>query len=465
MPSPVLVATPSPVDGPVITEQSSGDIGTGTVTFRLSTGFAWYSGGMSVTVTDIGRCGKDTSLRLGADNAQSVTIYPNGPDLTVLVGRPSSRKCRGELRFDGVSVHALHTGSGTVSYAGTARITGIPTGTILSQVHTGPGPVGVGWGGSVYGNSGQPGGSRIPMQIDDARVPGVGLGVSDWTSYAIQADGTVLGWGRYADGANESQVPVLVQGVTDAAAVTGGSYDNLALRRDGSVLTWSATTAPTVVSGVSGAVAVEAYDRTFFAVQGDGTLMAWGAGDAGQLGTGTRTSSATPMAVPGLTGVVAVSACEYTVLALTADGSVWQWGWDGQTFNPDGSGALVTPPQRVAGLPPAKAIAAGYLFGLMVGQDGTVWGWGRNNNGELGDGTTITPTAPVRAAGLAGIDQIASLGSSSYAVASDGTAYEWGGPSTDPAVASIVRQPTPIWGVDRVRSILAGNGTVLATVE
>lgn len=470
VPDPVLVATTSPVDGPIITEASPGDIGTGTIVFRLSAGFAWGPGGIvqTVSVVDLGKCGKGATLRLGPDNAQSMTIYPNGPDLTVTISRSSSHRCRGELRFDAIAVRALHSGTGTVSYAGSAAIAGIPTGTVLAQVRTGPGPVGVGWGVSTYGQTGQGAGGPItsPMLIQYPGVPGVALGAADETSYAIQADGTVLGWGRYADGTNESQVPVPVQGVTDAVAVTGGFYDNLALRRDGSVLTWHSHMVPTLVGAVTGAVAVEAFDRTFFAVEADGTLLAWGDGDAGQLGTGTRMSSQVPLAVPGLTGVVAVSAYLYTVLALTSDGSVWQWGWDGVTFNPDGSGALVTPPQRVTGLPPATAIAAGDQYGLVVAQDGTVWGWGRNNGGALGDGTTTTPAAPVRAVGLTDAVQVVSLGSASYAVGADSTAYEWGTTSSDPYyVYGRVLVPTPVWGIDHVRSIVTGYGFLLAIVE
>jgi hypothetical protein len=457
MPDPVLVATPSAVGGPVITEVSSGEIGTGTVTFRLSAGFAWVSGGVlqNVSVTDIGKCNKSNTLRLGPDRAQSMTIHPNGPDLTVDIGRSSRRGCRGELRFDAIYVRALHTGTGTVSYAGSTTIAGIPAGTILSQVQTGPGPVGVGWGVNTYTQTGTVGTTLpYPFLIQDPRIPGVALGASDATSYSVQADGTVLGWGRYADGTNESQVPVPVQGVTDAIAVTGGYFDNLALRRDGSVLTWHSNMTPTVVEGITGAVAVAASDYTFFAVQSDGTLMAWGDGDAGQLGTGTRQYSAVPVPVPGLTDVVAVSASLYGAQALTADGSVWYWGWDGRTYTPDGP-ALLTPPRRVSNLPPAKAIHGGY-GGLAVARDGAVWSWGLDG---------ADPNAPTVVAGLTDIVQVSSLGANKYAIKADGTMYEWGATSTDPDGPGVVQDPRPVWGIDRVRSMVTGSGFILTIVE
>jgi hypothetical protein len=79
MPDPVLVGTSSLVEGPIVTEEASGDIGQGTVTFRLSPGFAWaHPGGEipTVSVVDIGRCKGRSALRLGADNVQAMSLYP-----------------------------------------------------------------------------------------------------------------------------------------------------------------------------------------------------------------------------------------------------------------------------------------------------------------------------------------------------------------------------------------------------
>src|SRR5215468_2840057 len=117
MPDPVLVGTLSFVQGPIITEQSSGDIGRGKVTFRLSAGFAWFPGAEipNVSVVDAGRCKGWNTLRLGPDKVQSTSVFPYGRDLTVVIGRSSRRGCRGELRFTGFQVHARHTGTGTVT--------------------------------------------------------------------------------------------------------------------------------------------------------------------------------------------------------------------------------------------------------------------------------------------------------------------------------------------------------------
>jgi len=500
MPDPVLVGTLSLVQGPIITEQSSGEIGRGRVTFRLSAGFWWWPGGEipNVSVVDSGRCKGWNALRLGADNVQSMALRPYGRDLTVVIGRSSRRGCRGELRFTGFRVHALHTGTGTVTYAGSATIAGVPAGTVLAQVRTPAGPVGVGWGANDYGQAaggGQGNPVLFPVQFDDpalvAVVPGVALGAADETSYAVQADGSVMGWGRYADGSHESQTPVTVTGVTGAVAVTGGFAHSLALRGDGSVLAWGSQdhgqigngvfdpsyrlppAPPTVVNGVTGAVAVEAADRTSYAVRADGTVLAWGDGELGQLGNGTRQSVATPVPVSGLRGVVSLSARSSLVVAATADGSVWQWGWDGYTFGPDGKAVLDVIPRRVAGLPPITRVAAASMHALALAADGTVWAWGNNSNGCLGGGTTGPQAAPVQVVGLAGIVRIAAEGEfiyagneANYAVGRGGTLYEWCTLSTDPRVyANFVTVPTPVWGINRVRDIVTGAAHALAVVK
>jgi alpha-tubulin suppressor-like RCC1 family protein len=490
MPDPVLVGTSSLVQGPIITEQSSGDIGQGTVTFRLSAGFAWaFPGGEipAVSVVDSGRCKGKSALRLGADNVQSMTLYPDGPDLTVIIGHSSRKGCLGELRFTGIQVHALHTSTGTVTYAGSATIAGLPAGTVVAQVRTPAGPVGVGWGANQYAQAGWAFGYGnsypYPVQLDAPPVPGVALGAADETSYAVQPDGSVEGWGRYADGSHFPETPVAVTGVTGAVAVTGGSAHSLALRGDGSVLAWGSQdhgqigngvfdpnyqlpfAPPTVVEGVTGAVAVEATDRTSYAVRADGTVLAWGDGELGQLGNGTRQSVATPVPVSGLSGVMSLSARSSLVVAATADGSVWQWGWDGYTRAPDGSAAVDVVPRRVAGLPPTTQVAAASTHALALAVDGTVWAWGNNDSGCLGAGTTQPQVAPVQAVGLAGIVRVAAESAANYAVGGDGTPYEWCTLSTTPRVNSFVAVPTPVWGIDRVHDIVTGAAHALAVVE
>ena len=207
-----------------------------------------------------------------------------------------------------------------------------------SQVRAGPGLVAVGWGANYYAEVGHPGGADVPDGVRGFPVPRRRGGSRGLTSYAVQADGTVLNLGRYADGTNESQVPVPVQGVTDAVAVTGGYFDSLAIPRDGSEPSWHAGAAPAVVEGVTGGG-----DRRL----GPDLLRRAGRRNPDGLGATATAGSSVPARAPpppcrsrclAPAAVVAVSAGGYGAQALAADASVWHWGWDSVTFKPDGTG-------------------------------------------------------------------------------------------------------------------------------
>ena len=459
----MLVGQFMPADAPRLTEARAGEIGTGSLTFRLSPGFEWAPQGFgeipSASVVDLGHCARGSSaLRLGPDGAQSVWLDPQGSDLTVEVSRASRRQCRAQVVFSGIQIHALHNGTGTVSYAGTATVAGLPSGSTLASLRTTPGSVGVGFGANHYGQTGSGIGGTIipsPAQIPATSVPGVRLGAAWESSYAIQPDGTVKAWGRYTDGSAPSESPVTVTGLTEVAEVTGGWCHSLARRTDGTVLAWGCQAkgqigngvfdpgfqlpfaAPTTVSGVAAAIMVAAGEQTSYAVTADGSLYAWGDGELGQLGNGSRESSAVAQRVPGLSGVVGISARTSMAVALTADGSVWQWGWDQVSFGPDGTARIDLAPRRIAGLPPVRQVAAGQSFAIALAGDGMVWGWGDNRGGALGDGTTTTPSQPVRALGLTNAVRIAAGAAGSYAITADEVAYEWGLRDVDASVPAV----------------------------
>jgi len=179
----------------------------------------------------------------------------------------------------------------------------------------------------------------------------------------------------------------------------------------------------------SGTIAIAGGAYHSLAVRADGTVLTWGDNNQGQLGTGTTTSSLVPVAATGLGGpVTAIAAGAYHSVALLADGTVQAWGDNGYGQLGDGSMTSSLVPVTVTGLGgPVVAIAAGTFHTLALLADGTIKAWGDNSQGQLGNGTTVGSPVPVTVTGL-GVQPvaIAAAGSNSLALLADGTVKSWG---------------------------------------
>jgi len=237
------------------------------------------------------------------------------------------------------------------------------------------------------------------------------------------ADGTARCWGlgesgQRGDGTFDrfSSVPVAVTGITNAVDVTGGYDHACALLGDGTIRCWGSnvygqlgdpstqpgSTVPVVVSGITGAAAVTTGADHACALLGDGTLRCWGKNDTGQLGDGTFTSSATPVTVAGIAGVAAVSGGGVHTCALLRDGTVQCWGENERGQLGDGTTVTSAAPRQVVGVTGAVAIAAGWRHACALLGSGTVQCWGENEFGQLGDGTTTNSSTPVQVVGITG---------------------------------------------------------------
>lgn len=228
------------------------------------------------------------------------------------------------------------------------------------------------WGSNLDGES------EVPADLG----PVVAVYAGDWVSYALKADGSVVGWGG-ATGANLVPVP---NDVTDVVALdVGYAVHVLALRRDGTVLAWGGNNFAgqwDVPEGLTNVVQVSAGHGYSLALQADGTVVSWG--------------SQVPMPQPTATHVVAVEAGWWDAFLLQADGRVIHWGSTGLTSgNP------------FPGISNAVSIAANRGSVIALHRDGTLTQWPPALTGE-----GSVPMPP----NLHGVSRISAKGDSALAL-------------------------------------------------
>ena len=305
--------------------------------------------------------------------------------------------------------------------------------------------------------------------------------------------GTLYGWGNngYGQLGNGSTtntgtpVPMTLQGANFVSVAAGANY-TLALEANGTVLGWGQNWYGQIGCGdnssnntnarfaiISQVVKIAAGNDFSLAQRADGTVWAWGRGDSGQMGNGTTTANNyKPLQVPGLTGVTAIAAGYSHCLAVKADGTVWAWGTNTSGELGNGTTTASTTPVQVSGLTDIVAVVAAKFSGdysLALKKDGTVWGWGENGSGQLGNGTTANTSTPVQMAALTNVIAIASVSCGNLALKSDGTVWvcgynsygSLGGSSpTVPSQISALSNVTAIGGGNQFSLALKGDGTV-----
>lgn len=243
---------------------------------------------------------------------------------------------------------------------------------------------------------------------------------------------------RYAEVIREPCPDIDCPVVRGIAAVAAGARHSLALKGDGTVLAWGKDAdgqlgdatygyssvfpdwpSPVQVLGLTTTpgkvIAIAAGGWHSLALKADGTVWSWGLNDHGQLG---RSALVDPVChcdygarqVPGLAGIVAIAAGDFHSLALDSLGRVWAWGSDSEgqlgdaTFGEPACSCRTTPvlvsgldggllgqaTQIAAGRDHSLAILTGFAlpcFPSCPAVSAPVIGWGDNSVGQLGDGT------------------------------------------------------------------------------
>ncbi|MFB6306558.1 MAG: PKD domain-containing protein, partial [Flavobacteriales bacterium] len=193
--------------------------------------------------------------------------------------------------------------------------------------------------------------------------------------------------------------------------VDAGGDHTVALRCDGTVLTWGengqgqlgdnnspndSNTPVQVVSStgtdsLTDIIAVDAGREFTLALKNDGTVWAWGDGDNGQLGDGAATDSDVPVQVSGISNAVAIAAGNNHAMALLDDSTVVTWGNDNKTKLVCGGCGQQNTPVTPQGLDTAVIdidANGNHIMALQV--DGTVKTAGGDFFGQLGNDNPAT---------------------------------------------------------------------------
>jgi alpha-tubulin suppressor-like RCC1 family protein len=205
-----------------------------------------------------------------------------------------------------------------------------------------------------------------------------------------------------------------------------------------------------------------------------GAAYCWGENSAGNLGTGTTTSSSAPVAVAGglafqqLSGGTTYSfACGVTTL-----GAAYCWGWNmlGQLGTGSTTGPAVcngyacsTTPVAVVGGYTFRAVSAGGAFACGVTTGGVAYCWGWNALGQLGDSATTTSATPVAVAGGHSFSAVTAGGAFACGLTAAGAAYCWGANSLGELGDSTQTNrivPVAVAGGHSFATLVAGNLSV-----
>ena len=253
------------------------------------------------------------------------------------------------------------------------------------------------------------------------------------------ADGRVTGWG--ADSiCNTFPCPADTSGLSNIVAIAAGSYQNLALKSDGTVVAWGYNADTNFPASLNNIVAIAASGGTSMALRADGHVVVW-------AGISSVVPSNMP---PDLDDVAAISAGRNVCMALKSNGIVVAWGSEGVAWQNEGSTQTVVPP----GLSNVIAISAGIGYhALALRADGTVAAWPDKSSLNCGFSYCNKDFGQVDIPpGLSGVVAVAAGAFHSLALKSDGTVVAWGSDSN-------TNVPP---GLNDVVAISAGSGVSLA---
>ena len=235
--------------------------------------------------------------------------------------------------------------------------------------------------------------SSVPVKvqgIDDATAISAGGG----HTCVLHQTGNISCWGRNSTGPlgdgtrDDSSVPVKVQGIDDATAISAGGGHTCALHEGGTISCWGGwrgkSSVPVEIDGITDAIAISAGDYDSCALHEGGTISCW-----------DREAESVPEKIDGISDATAIDAGSGGTVygnscALHQTGSISCWGPSFRSV-----------PEEIDDVSDATAIAVGEDHSCALHQNGNISCWGNNRSAQLGNyAAEFESSMPVRVTGI-----------------------------------------------------------------
>ncbi|HWA27796.1 MAG TPA: immunoglobulin domain-containing protein [Lacunisphaera sp.] len=353
---------------------TAGDAGGYTVVVTNASGSVTSSAGQltvnappAITSRPLSRLvapGQSVTFTLAASDTQPISYVwrRNGQ---VIAGQTGSSLTIPSVGWSDRGFYTVTASNGTAESVSLFHLFVAPTAGTVTTVKA--------WGDNSYGQS------TVPANLGEV----IAVAATDWSSYALRADGTVRVWGR------EASLSTPLATLNQIVAFAPGTSHVLLLRANGTVVSVGAASDTAVTSILRDIVGVAAAGSGNYALRADGTVVQW-----------LASSSSGYTVIPGLSGVVSLAAGDGPLLAVKSDGTLVDV--TGTSGPPGGLTSLV-------------AVQSGYYYGIGLKSNGTVTTWGMTIGGRQ--------NVP---AGLANVVAISATFVHTLALKTDGTVVTWG---------------------------------------
>lgn len=275
-----------------------------------------------------------------------------------------------------------------------------------------------------------------------------GIVSNGYTTFYMNTDGTVKGWGRNTSGevgccSNVNQLtPITIPELRNVKKIITGNDGSPTFYaiNDGSVLSWGDNrygqlgigstmdqSIPILVPNLSNIYQIVTNGYTAYAITSNGDVYAWGKNDYSQVGNNTTSNQKTPVHIKELINIVSITFCNEVVYAINNIGEVYAWGRGnkGQL----GNNTIITAqktPVKISGLSGITEVVTNGTTTFAITRNNEVYGWGENSFGQVGCRNISRQYKPVLISEISGVKDLILEGHTAYAIMSDGTLYGWG---------------------------------------